>query len=107
MPNKKPHRSDIERKKETLAEKISRGLDIPPDVLPGSSLISIRGRSALSVSGSTSIALYTPEEIRLSMKKGTLSVKGERLACISYNSSEVSVEGRINSVSFEEDERLG
>jgi sporulation protein YqfC len=107
MPDKKPHRSDIKQKKESLGEKISRGLDIPPDVLPGSSLISIRGRSALSVSGSTSIILYTPDMIRLSMKRGTLCVKGERLVCISYNSSEVSIEGRINSVSFEEDECLG
>ena len=107
MPNKKYHRSDIKQKKESLGEKISRGLDIPPDVLPGSSLVSIRGRSALSVSGSTSIILYTPEEIRLSMKRGSLCVKGTGLSCISYNSSEVKIEGRINSVSFEEDDKLG
>ena len=107
MPNKKSHRSDIKQKKESLGEKISRGLDIPPDVMPGSSLVSIRGRSSLSVSGSTSIIRYTPEEIILSMKRGALSVKGTSLMCISYNSSEVSIEGKINSVSFEEECKLG
>lgn len=107
MQNKKYHNSDIKQRKESLGEKISRGLDIPPDVLPGSSLVSIRGRSSLSVSGSTSIILYTPDEIRLSMKRGILAVKGTGLVCISYNSTEIKIEGRINSVSFEEDSRLG
>ena len=107
MPNKKTHSPNTKPQKESLGEKISRGLDIPPDILPGGSLITIRGRTALSVSGSSSIILYTPEEIRLSMKRGRLSVKGTCLACISYNSTEISIEGHINSVSFEEDDDIG
>lgn len=107
MPNKKPHSPNAKPQKESLGEKISRGLDIPPDILPGGSLVTIRGRSALSVSGSSSIILYTPEEIRLSMKKGMLSIKGNSLVCISYNSAEISIEGHINSVSFEEDDGIG
>ena len=41
------------------------------------------------------------------MKRGILAVKGTGLVCISYNSFEVKIEGRINSVSFEEECRLG
>ena len=88
--------------KQTLGEKITRGLDIPPDILPGGSLISIRGRSSLSVNGSTSIILYTPNEIKLSMRKGALSVRGKELVCISYHSFEINIEGHIDSVNFEE-----
>jgi sporulation protein YqfC len=107
MPNKRPHTKNTKNQKVSLAEKISRGLDIPPDILPGGSLVTIRGRTALSLSGSSSIILYTPEEIRLSMKKGLLSVKGNALVCISYNATEISIEGHINSVSFEEDGDVG
>lgn len=91
------------RERETLAEKISRHLDISPDILPGGSMVVIRSRASVSVSGSTSIMLYTPEEIKLSLKKGVLRILGRRLACTSYNSEELHVEGKISSVSFEEE----
>ena len=107
MVHKSPRSHKKGTKAESLGERLSRSLDIPPDVLPGSSLITIHGRSALTLSGSSSIILYTPEEIRLSTKRGALSVKGKALVCISYNAAEITVEGRINSVSFEEEYDIG
>ena len=92
-----------ESARETLAEKINRKLDISPDILPGGTLIAIRGRASVSVSGSTGIVLYTPTEIRLSLHRGALSVKGCRLVCTSYNAEELCIDGRIDSVNFEEE----
>ena len=89
--------------RETLSEKIIKKLDIQPDILPGGTLVSIRGRSSVLISGSTGITLYTPEEIRLSLKKGALSIKGFRLICTSYNAEELRIEGKISSVIFEEE----
>ena len=91
------------RERQTLSEKLIKKLDIQPDILPGGSLIAIRGRASVSVSGSTGIVLYTPEEIRLSLRRGTLSIKGCRLVCTSYNAEELSIDGKINSVVFEEE----
>ena len=89
--------------RKTLAEKINKTLDIPPDVLPHGTLVSIRGRVSLSLSGRSSILLYTPEEIKLAIHKNILSVKGCRLVCSSYHAEEVRIDGRIDSVSFEEE----
>ena len=92
-----------DKNRESLAEKINKKLDISPDILPGGSLVSIRGRSSVSVSGSTGILLYTPTEIKLSLRRGTLSVCGCRLVCTSYNAEELSIDGKIESVSFSEE----
>ena len=91
-----------EASKQSFAEKFYKALDIPPDVLPGGFVIELRGREALSLSGSGSILLYTPKEIRLSLRSAILSVKGERLVCSSYSASEVTVTGHVCSITFEE-----
>ena len=87
----------------SFAEKINKTLDISPDILPHGTMIAIRGRSSMSVSGSIGILLYTPTEIKLSMHKGTLSIRGCRLVCASYNAEEIRIDGSIDSISFEEE----
>lgn len=87
----------------TLAEKINKALDIPPDVLPHGTLVAIRGRVSLSVSGKSNILLYTPQEIKLAIHKSILSIKGSRLVCTSYHAEEVRIDGKIDSVSFLEE----
>ena len=89
--------------RETLSEKIIKKLDIPPDILPGGTMVAIRGRASVSITGSTGIVLYTPEEIRLSLRNGALSVRGCRLMCTSYNAEELRIDGKISSVEFEEE----
>lgn len=87
----------------SFAEKINKTLDISPDILPHGTMISIRGRSSMSVNGSIGILLYTPNEIKLSMHKGALSIKGSRLVCASYHTKEIRIDGSIDSISFEEE----
>ena len=86
-----------------MRERLCRLLDLPPDVLPGESLVEIRGRGALSVSGCRGILEYTPERIRLALKRGSLSVEGKRLSCASYLAGAVTVDGWIERVRFEEE----
>ena len=85
-----------------LRERLCRGLDIPPDLLPGNALIELRGQNAVTVRGCGRILLYTPEEIRLGLKKGYLSICGKRLVCTSYYAGAVGIDGYIRRVSFEE-----
>ena len=101
--------SDTERKnakegKLGFPERICRALDIEPDVLPNASLVQIRGRSAVSVSGGGRIIDYTDSEIKLALKKGVIAIRGKRLVCASFCAGKVRIEGRIEGVSFEEDE---
>lgn len=101
MAERKEKRARDEEKA-GLRERLCRGLDIPPDLLPGSALIELRGQNAMTVKGCGRILLYTPEEIRIGLKKGYLSVCGKRLVCTSYYAGAVGIDGCICRVSFEE-----
>lgn len=83
-----------------LKERLSRTLDIPPDLFPGGSLIEIRGQNALSVRGSGRILCYTEEEIRVALRASVLSVRGKRLVCTSYCRGTLGIDGQIESVCF-------
>ena len=92
--------------KNTLSERICRALDIPADLLPGRTLIEMHGRSAIKICGGGAILLYSPAEIRISLKgeEGWIAVRGVALRCNSYNMGAVGIDGRIHSVSFESEE---
>ena len=85
-----------------FSERMCRALDIEPDVLLGSSLIEIRGRGTVAISGSGRILDYTDEEIRIALKKGAVVINGKCLVCASFCAGKVRIEGRIKSVKFEE-----
>ena len=97
------HKKKQGDEKESLRERLCRGLDIVPDLLPGAGLIEIRGRNAMTVSGCGRILHYTPEEIRIRLKEGILSICGKRLSCTSYHAGAVGIDGYICRVSFEEE----
>ena len=86
----------------SVRERICRQLDIVPDCLPGECMVELRGRHEVIVSGGGKILLYTPEQIRIALKRGALSVVGQRLVCTSYYVGAVGIEGLIFGVSFEE-----
>ena len=93
-----------EKKRGRVAmERICRRLDIPCDVLPGGSLITLRGRGEVSVSGSRRILEYTRERIRIGLLCGQVIINGRELQCVSYGASRISAEGVIDSVSFSEE----
>ncbi len=101
MGEKNEGRAD---KKERLSERVCRCLGVTPDFLPSESMIEIRGRSYVMIHGAGKITYYTPEEIRIRLKKGCLSVKGVGLVCISYHVDSVGIEGKISDVCFCEEE---
>ena len=89
-------------------ERLCRLLDIPTDSLPFGYSMEIQGRSLLKLRGGGRITLYTPDEIRVALPRAsgcTLSVKGARLSCVSYNKGTLGLEGCILSVSFESTDR--
>lgn len=88
----------------TFRERLSRSLDIPPDTLPGATFIEIRGRNSLTLKGGKKILTYTPYEIRVSLKKGSLRICGSRLQCTSYYVGAIGIDGFIKSVCFEDGE---
>lgn len=88
---------------ESFRERVCRALDIPPDVFSGECVVEIRGRGAVSVSGGGKILLYTPEKIKISLSRGSVSICGKRLTCTSYHAGAVCIDGHIVTVTFEEE----
>ena len=86
-----------------MRERLCHALDIKPDIFLGETLIELRGRNSLTVQGGGGITVYGESEIRFKLRRGELSVKGERLACASFERGAAVVDGNIFSVSFEED----
>lgn len=90
-----------DKKKEerrTLLECISAMGDIGGDSLAGDLYLEMRGRNSLLIKGCRRILAYSPECIKLKVKKDTLTINGKRLACTSYHSGSVGVEGAIFSL---------
>lgn len=97
MAKKREKREDV-----TFRERLCRALDLVPDSLPGECLVELRGHHAVTVKGGGRILLYTPEEIRIGLRRGCLSVVGKRLVCASYYVGAVGIEGRIDGIFFRE-----
>ncbi len=64
-------------------------------------LIVLRGQHELTVYGCRKILLYTPPEIRLSMRKRQLCIFGKALSCTSFSGGAVTVEGMIEAIRYE------
>ena len=95
----------LKEKGEGIRDRLTRRLDLPPDLLGSGGLVEIRGRGTVTVRGGGRILRYTPKEIRISMPRCVLSIRGERLICTSYYRGAIGVDGVIGGVFFEEVER--
>lgn len=96
------NRSDA---KPTLPERLCRSLDIQPDIFPYGTLIELRGRCSVTLRGCGHITEYTDTRICFSVKGGQICICGRRLSCAAYCAGSAVVDGHIDSVSFEEDEK--
>lgn len=90
------------KRRETLRERLCRVLDLPPDGLSSETLIEIRGRASMTVSGASEILTYTATLIRLGGRHTVLRIEGRELFCASFSSESVRIDGRIESLRFEE-----
>lgn len=91
-------------RKRTLRERLEQDMDIPSDMLNGGCHVTIKGTGEAVIYGCKSIVLYTEEKIELAMKHFTLSVKGERLSCLTFCEGQVVVTGKITAVLYGEGE---
>ena len=91
-------------KRRGAMERICRRFDIPCDVLPGGSFVTVRGRGQVTVGGSRRILEYTKARIRIGLSSGQVVICGKELECISCGVGQISAEGVIDSVSFSEED---
>ena len=89
-----------DREKGGVLARVSRALDIAPDVLARECVVELRGRELISVHGAERILVYLPSEIRVQTPRGVLSIVGERLTFISYGSGSVGIQGVVDKLEF-------
>lgn len=89
---------------EQMSERLCRYLDITPDGYSREGMIELRGRNSMKLHGRGRILSYTPEEIKIKLKKDCLTVRGKRLYCASFYKDSVGIEGLISDISFCEEE---
>ncbi|MBE6530233.1 MAG: hypothetical protein E7680_06530 [Ruminococcaceae bacterium] len=72
-----------------------------------SDVIMIYGNRRAVIRGCRKILSYEPDEIRILLGKRSVRVSGKDLRCVSFAVGSTTVEGRIRSVSFEENQKEG
>ena len=93
-----------DREKNGVLARVSRALDIAPDVLARECVVELRGRELISVHGAERILVYLPNEIRVQTPRGVLSIRGDGLTFISYGAGSVGIEGIVDRLEFVEEE---
>ena len=89
----------------SFSERLCRALDIQPDILPYGTLIEIRGRSSVTLHGCGSVLRYSDTHLSFASRFGRVCIRGHGLCCSSYKRGTATVEGVIEGVFFEREEK--
>ncbi|MGI6485081.1 MAG: sporulation protein YqfC [Tepidanaerobacteraceae bacterium] len=85
-----------------LRRRMSDMLDLPRDIVLNLPRIVITGRLAVFIENHKGIVEYSPEVVRINTAIGVIAVKGQRLFIKSILSDEITVEGEIQTIQFED-----
>lgn len=83
-----------------LTKKTADFLDMPKDVAMNLPKIVLNGTLECFCAGCSSVNKYTSEEIKLSVKRNVICIKGKKLLINSIEDEEVSVSGIISAIEF-------
>lgn len=99
--------SDKEKnmRKRRFTDFIFEKTGITSDEISGDVTLELRGRNYLLISGCKRIEKYSPTLMAMRVGKDLLTVGGEKLICSSYHGGTVSIEGIINFIGFEGEEK--
>lgn len=85
-----------------IKKRISDALDLPGDIVLNLPRITITGSVAVFIENHRGIVEYTSDRVRLNTGERALIVKGEGLLIKSLVADEVTIEGRLKSIEFED-----
>lgn len=83
-----------------LGSFISEAISLPSDAFASGFGIEMRGRGLLFLQGCRRIIKYTPCEMIFSARGFFVTVSGESMLCTTFHGGTVTVEGRIDGISF-------
>lgn len=80
---------------------LTRSLHLPEDVVKNSSIINILGSHAMVIENFKAIMEYKDDYIRVKAKDKIISIHGKKLEIEYYNTEEIKITGKMNSIFFE------
>ena len=81
-----------------MIQRLTEGMDIPGEPIPGLPLIEISGDQRVLIENHRGIPQYTREEICVKMKYGWLSILGSSLELVCMSRERLIVGGKIDQV---------
>lgn len=87
---------------EEIKRKISDALDLPRDIVLNVPRIIITGKIAVFIENHKGIVEYNSGIVKINTPIGVICIKGQNLIMKSIIADEITVEGKIASVEFEE-----
>ncbi len=88
------------RKLQSWKTDLVENLELPKDLMHGAVMVSIVGRTEMTIENYRGILEYSSEEIRLSTKDGTLSIQGKKLLITYYTNDDMKITGIIQSIVY-------
>lgn len=88
--------------KDEVKRKISDALDLPKDIVLNIPRVILTGKIAVFIENHKGIIQYDSNMVRINTPIGTIAVKGEELVIKSIIADEITIEGNILSIEFED-----
>lgn len=86
--------------KDKLLERITMGMDLPYEVLPGQSLVELMGDRRVLIENHKGVSVYSRNEIVIKVSYGLLRVCGCALDLACMTKQRLVITGKIDSLSL-------
>lgn len=87
-----------EKHQSSFREKIAEVCNIPKDAILGYSIVTVIGKSEMSIENHRGILEYNDETIRIMTKLGQIKINGNQLDILHYSNDEMKILGNIRSI---------
>ncbi|MCD7921622.1 MAG: YabP/YqfC family sporulation protein [Clostridiales bacterium] len=87
-------------KNRKVAERMADGFHLPKDLMLGAPIVTITGRSDMTVENYRGILVYEDSLIRLSLKHGQIQISGVGLNIEYYTNDDMKISGRIDKLEY-------
>ncbi len=87
-------------KSRKVAERVTDGFSLPKDLMLGDPIVTITGRSDMTVENYRGILVYEDSLIRLSLKHGQIQISGTGLNIEYYTNDDMKISGRIDKLEY-------
>lgn len=83
-----------------IREKMIAAIDLPKDVVLGSSVLTVLGSNEICIENHRGIIEYTDTLIRVQTKEKQIKIQGKRLQIEYYTNDEMKIKGYVHSIDY-------